>query len=258
MDEKNLPGYVSGFDPERNIRELGGIEARDGRRVRHGLLYRGSTLGNLSDEERAGVDGLGLACIFDLRAAAEADAFPEYIPEGTAHQRVAGMYGPDGAEMDFSPAAIARMESSGGEPVDIMRALYLSMVRDNPALHALVDHLKTHDAPLYFHCSAGKDRTGIAAALILTILGVDDGTIIRNFLDTNIYRAEMISNPPDPLPPMFPTKELWVQANEVYPANLQAVLDAWGTQGPSREHFLQEEFALDQDTLSSLRSFYLH
>jgi protein-tyrosine phosphatase len=256
MNTETLPGYVPGIPAIRNFRELGGIEARDGRRVRHGLLFRGSTLDNLTDKERAAIDDLGIACVLDLRAASEAADHPEYIPESASYQRIAGMYDFEGDEMDFSPAAIARMESAGG-PVDIMRALYLSMVHDNPALHALVDHLKAHDAPLYFHCSAGKDRTGIAAALVLTILGVDDEAIIENFLDTNVYRAEMIDNPPDPLPEMFPTKELWVQANKVYPTNLRAVLAAWGDAGAAREQFLQDEYALDQQTLTDIRSFYL-
>ena len=256
MNTETLPGHVPGIPAIRNIRELGGVEARDGRRVRHGLLFRGSTLDNLADEERAAIDGLDLRFILDLRAEGEAAQHPEYIPEGASCQRIAGMYDPDGNEMDFSPAAIARMESMG-EPVDIMRTLYLSMVHDNSALHALVDHLKNNDSPLYFHCSAGKDRTGIAAALILTILGVDDEAIIKNFLDTNIYRAEMINNPPDPLPKMFPTKELWVEANKVFPANLQAVLSAWGDAGAAREQFLQDEYALDQEALANIRSFYL-
>ena len=137
-ENMTLPGRVSGLHAVRNIRELGGAEARDGRHVRCGLLYRGSTLEGLEQEERAAIDGLGLRCVLDLRAASEAAEHPEYVPEGASYQRVAGMYEPSGAEMDFSPDAIARMQSVGGAD-DIMRTLYLTMVRGNPALHALVE-----------------------------------------------------------------------------------------------------------------------
>ena len=256
MDTTKLPGSVAGFDPERNIRELGGLVARDGRRVRSGLLLRGSTLDNLTEEERAAVDALDLRFILDLRAKQEAAAHPEYTPEGTTYQRIAGMYDPTGAEMEFSPAAIAGMEALGG-PNDIMRALYLTMVSGNPALHALVDLLKSHAAPLYFHCSAGKDRTGVAAALILSILGFADDVILENFLLTNVYRAEMINNPPDPLPEKFPTKEMWMLANSVHKSDLQAVLAAMGEQGHPREQFLHTEYGLTSSELADIRSFYL-
>ena len=255
-ENMTLPGRVSGLHAVRNIRELGGAEARDGRHVRCGLLYRGSTLEGLEQEERAAIDGLGLRCVLDLRAASEAAEHPEYVPEGASYQRVAGMYEPSGAEMDFSPDAIARMQSVGGAD-DIMRTLYLTMVRGNPALHALVEHLAAGDVPLYFHCSAGKDRTGIAAALILAILGVSDEAVVKNFLLTNRYRAELIDNPPNPLPPYLSSVEMWRRANSVHEADLRAVLAAMGTEGPKREAFLQSEYGLGPKEVATLRDRYL-
>ncbi len=256
MDIESLPGHVHGLSPVRNIRELGGIEARDGRRVRRGLLYRGSVLGGFSASERRAVDALGIRCVLDLRSAAEADEHPDEVPNGASYQRVAGMYEPDGTEMDFSPDAIARMQSVGGSQ-DIIRVLYLTMVRGNPALHALVGHLAAGDAPLYFHCSAGKDRTGIAAALILTILSASDQVIIENFLLTNAYRAELINNVPDPLPPYLESIEMWRRANSVHEADLRAVLDAMGAEGAEREGFLAEEYGLAAADLAAIRDRYL-
>ncbi len=255
-EDKTLPGCVPGLPAVRNIRELGGIKARDGRHVRHGLLYRGSTLEGLTNEEQAAVDSLDLRCVLDLRAASEAAEHPEYVPAGAVYQRVAGMYEPSGAEMDFSPAAIGRMESVGGAE-DIMLTLYLTMARDNPALHALVEHLVAGDAPLYFHCSAGKDRTGIAAALILTILGVPDKAIMENFLLTNRYRAELIDNPPDPLPPYLTDAQMWRYANSVHGPHLRAVLSAMAPEGPAREAFLHSEYGLSPNDLASIRDRYL-
>lgn len=255
-EDKTLPGYVPGLPAVRNIRELGGIQARDGRHVRHGLLYRGSTLEGLGQEERDVIDNLGLRCVLDLRAESEAAEHPEHVPREAVYQRVAGMYEPSGAEMDFSPAAIGRMESLGGAE-NIMQTLYLTMVRDNPALHALVDHLAAGDAPLYFHCSAGKDRTGIAAALILTILGVPDEAIVENFLLTNRYRAELIDNPPNPLPPYLADAQMWRYANSVHGPHLRAVLSAMAPEGPERESFLHTEYGLGPTALASIRDRYL-
>ena len=131
------------------------------------------------------------------------------------------------------------------------------MVRGNPALHALVEHLAAGDVPLYFHCSAGKDRTGIAAALSLAILGVSDEAVVENFLLTNRYRAELIDNPPNPLPPCLGSVEMWRRANSVHEADLRAVLAAMGTEGPKREAFLQSEYGLGPKEVATLRDRYL-
>ena len=256
MDATNQPGCITGLPLAMNVRELGGIETRDGRRIKRGLLYRGSTLAGLDDRQRAIIDGLGIRFVFDLRAAGEASKHLEYIPEGATYRRVAGMYEPNGAEMDFSPDAIARIEEESGSD-DIMHALYLSMVHSNPALHALVEHLMAHDAPLYFHCSAGKDRTGISAALILSILGVDDDAIVENFLLTNVFRAEIIDNPPAVLPEHMESVEMWRHANGVQAESLRAVLAAMGDESEARERYLQQEFGLEASDLDSLRAFYL-
>ena len=107
------------------------------------------------------------------------------------------------------------------------------MVRGNPALHALVEHLAAGDVPLYFHCSAGKDRTGIAAALILTILGVSDEAVVENFLLTNRYRAELIDNPSNPLPPCLGSVEMWRRANSVAEPTCAPCSPPWAPRAPS-------------------------
>lgn len=257
MELETTQGYVAGFPAILNLRELGGIEAADGRRVRHGLFYRGSTLCDLNAGQRGIVDGFNLSRIIDLRAKSEALNKDDYVPKGAIYLRIPGMFDADGNEMDFSPAAIGRMLASGKDPLAVMRELYVSMAHGNPAMHALVDCLLEDNVPLYFHCGAGKDRTGVAAAIILTILGVNDGAIIENFLLTNLYRAELIENPPAELPPMIDSPETWSRANAVDEDDLRAVLAAMDEGVSSREEYLEKEFGLDAAALKELRDRYL-
>ncbi|HQE70511.1 MAG TPA: tyrosine-protein phosphatase [Atopobiaceae bacterium] len=257
MDLAATSGYITGLPLLMNVRELGGIESADGRCIRHGLLYRGSALTGLGTEQSSIVDGFGLRCIFDLRAKTETDGQEDYVPEGAEYHRIAGMYDAAGSEMGFSPTAVANFLAMNNDPIEIMRALYISMAHGNPAVHALIDCLIAGKAPLYFHCSAGKDRTGVAAALILTLLGVPDDAIMEEFLLTNAYRAELIENPPSPLPDFIDSIGLWERANGVDEQDLLAVFASMDERCSTREEYFADEFGLDEAALAALRDRYL-
>lgn len=260
MDLTTAPGYVAGFPDMLNLRELGGLTSADGRTVRHGLFYRGSTLENLSDEQKSLVDSFGLHFMLDLRATGEAEGKPDYLPDGTEYLRVGGMYGSEGLEIDFSPAGIERMSHLiEAQQDNFIGSLYVSMMFDNPALRALMRHLVAGAVPMYFHCSAGKDRTGVCAALLLSLLGVPDDAIVQDFLLTNEYRSSLINNPPAQLPPWMEKGDLdrWRKANGVQEQNLRDALAAADEHYGSRETYFEAEFGLDAAAVVELRDRYL-
>lgn len=260
MDLTKTAGYVAGFPQELGLRELGGLEAADGRHVRHGLLYRGSTLHTLDDAQKALVDGFGLKFMLDLRAAGEAVGKDDYVPKGTHYVRVAGMYDSEGREVDFSPAGIGRIAKFiMQDPSSFMRSLYASMMFGNPAVHALVSALVAKEAPLYFHCSAGKDRTGVCAAVLLMLLGVPDDEIVREFLLTNEYRAPIINMRPEDIPSHISAqdRENWSKINSVQEIDLRTALSAVDERYPTREAYFAQEFGLDEEALAALRDAYL-
>ena len=177
------PGAEIKFEGANNFRELGGYRAADGRQVKYGLLYRGANLDLLKSEaDHARLASLGLREILDLRSAGESAAHPDPAVPGAHYQRVCGMRNADGTEMDFSGQGIERLrqekeafERSVGRPVhdfEWFSALYREMPFRNPAYHALFALLEGRRVPVLFHCSCGKDRTGIGAMLILLALGV--------------------------------------------------------------------------------------
>lgn len=264
MDLTTWPGYVPGFSQDHNLRELGGLPTTDGRHVRRGLLFRGSALTELDDVERVRLDELGLRFVLDLRAKGEAAGNPERVPEGAEYLRLGGMRYEDGSEVDFSPEGIERFQREAGldGPFkladDFFSRLYISMLFDNPATHALWERFEQHVAPLFFHCTAGKDRTGMSAVVLELALGVTREAMLEDFMITNQYREFVIERAVASLSDGSPAAEEHVRkAYGVQIENVQSALAAVDERFPSPEAYVQAEYGVSPDELAALRDFYL-
>lgn len=270
MEESILPGAIAGFPQEMGVRELGGLRGAGGRPLRRGLFYRGSALVGLSEQQKQIVDSFGLMSILDLRSAAEAEDRADYVPRGTKYLRIGGMYGQDGEEIDFSPAGIAdmveRAERENGSELEMerafegfMRDLYVSMMFGNPAVHEMVRMMTDEQVPLYLHCTAGKDRTGVCAAVVLMLLGVSDDDIVREFLLTNEYRAPLINMGPDDLPQGISEhdRKNWAKMHSVRESDLRSAFAAVDERYESRASYFVNEFGLDDVAIARLRDRYL-
>jgi protein-tyrosine phosphatase len=171
-----------------NFRDLGGYPARAGRSVRWRRIFRSNHLGDLTEDDIEALRGLGLKSAFDLRGTQERLATVCRL-DGIAVHSVP-------IEPVVTAALSARLAT--GEPLSapetaaLMRESYRDYVRHNTAsFRALFTHLLDDHAPLVIHCTAGKDRTGFAAALILSALGVSQDLIVEDYLLTNrLYRMD--------------------------------------------------------------------
>ncbi len=171
-----------------NFRDLGGYRSADGRRVRRGQIFRSDHLAGLTSEDLARLASLGIGHSLDFRGAAECAATPYDIP---GVQRVA---------LTIEPTVIARMQAlvaqgvvpTAEETVELMRETYRDFVNRNADTYGrFMKHLLEQPTPQVFHCTAGKDRTGFAAALVLSALGVDRATIEHDYLLTNqLYKCD--------------------------------------------------------------------
>lgn len=155
-----------------------GYTTADGRPLRPGVLWRSNEL-QLVDEDAATIARLGVAGIYDLRSGHEVDAHPDVeVPGATwQHLEVAGIPPGAGAELPDAEAATR-----------LMLEIYDRFVTDEDmrrSFGALLAALATGSAPQLFHCTAGKDRTGWAAALVLHVVGVDRATVDADYLLTN-------------------------------------------------------------------------
>jgi len=167
-----------------NFRDLGGYPTRDGRTVRWRQIFRSNHLGHLTDDDAAVVRALGVKSAFDFRGTAERAEALCGMPEITVHS------------LPVEPTVVAALRAiaAAGTPLstdqaaDVMRDSYRSYVQQNTQHYrALFAHLLEDSAPLVIHCTAGKDRTGFACALILHTLGVSDEVISEDYLLTNRY-----------------------------------------------------------------------
>jgi protein-tyrosine phosphatase len=175
-----------------NFRDLGGYVGRHGRTVRWGLVFRSDALHELTESDRETLRGIGLRAIYDLRKAHERERQPTALPDDHGHRAVhlAVDEDPDSAN---APDIIDQiMDGSLPEADDAYMAdVYAQILLKGARVFGrLLTHLTEDDGlPALFHCAAGKDRTGIAAALLLSVLGVDDEVILDDYELTNIYRS---------------------------------------------------------------------
>jgi protein-tyrosine phosphatase len=171
-----------------NFRDLGGYPAKAGRTVRWRQIFRSNHLGHVTGADIEVLRSLGLKSAFDFRGTEERAAAMCGLAEIAVHS------------LPIEPTVVAALRArlakgvplSSADALEVMRDSYRNYVRySTPSFRALFAHLLEDRAPLVIHCTAGKDRTGFACALILHALGVSDDLIAEDYLLTNrFYRRD--------------------------------------------------------------------
>ncbi len=169
-----------------NFRDVGGYRTRDGRWVKVGLVYRSDQLDRLNEADLAEIGRLAPSLDVDLRTAAERARGPDRLPVGVelVVADVVGQAGPNAATM----AKITSPEAAVDFLVTANRG-FVSLPSARAAYSSLFGRLQSPAGPVVFHCSAGKDRTGWATAVLLTALGVPRSTVMADYLASNGYLA---------------------------------------------------------------------
>ena len=256
------PGTQLAFAGGNNFRELGGYLADEGKHVKWGQIYRGIPTGKLTGEaDRRLLDSLGLRLILDLRSSGEAKKEPDYVPDGARLVQICGLCAEDGAEIAFAPGDIEKLMQTAEEGESISQRLYRRMLTGNKAYRELFRALEAGETPILFHCTSGKDRTGVAAMLILLALGASDEVICADFEQTNACRkaeidavlaehaAEIAADPA--------CRVRYYAMAGVDPAAAPFVLDTIRRKFGSAENYLETEYGLTPARLMRLRRMYL-
>lgn len=240
----------------QNFRDLGGYETRDGRIVRWRTLFRSGAMNRLTAADFDYLAKLKLRTVVDLRSTEERQAAPVAWPDKTAPQVLTRDYRQDA--MGLEGIDLAKL--TGETARTRMAAIYPGILdRFNDQYRELFDHLLAGDAPLAFNCSAGKDRTGVAAALILTALNVPRETIIEDYLLSNQrFRPDLSTAAADPafavwrqLPPEV--SRAFMGVDRSYIEGVFRVID--GHPGGA-EGYLRDRLGLDATALATLRNRY--
>ncbi|MDO6414498.1 tyrosine-protein phosphatase [Sphingomonas sp. BIUV-7] len=239
-----------------NLRDLGGFQAfPDGTVVRRGRLYRAATLSGLDGELLEVVRALGIRTIIDFRHNGERTAFPtpwEALGCTDYWCRDHHASGADLGPLLRSPDLTA--DDSRGAMLSLYRAL---PYEQSDAFIRLFRSVIDGRWPVLFHCAAGKDRTGVAAALILAALGVARTDIVKDYGLTAEF--DLLASPPvKGRPPMSDARRASVSPMIVPdPAYLDAMFEAVTERSGSLDAYLAETLALTADDRETLRAVLL-
>lgn len=248
-----------------NFRDIGGYAAAGGQHVRWGRIYRAGAQPMLTDRDVAAVHALGIGNIVDLRSDEERILAPTRL-DGIRYNAVGYSFGPL-----LETIQTAVKQKGGVEPaIKDIYAVLPTMIA--PQLRLLFDRLLADQGATLFNCSAGQDRTGLAAALVLSALGVDRETIYADYLLSERYRHTEweVAPIPDALASTNPVYAYFAKYRKE-PATAQppslsssdgkpylavsfAVIEKqWG----SVPAYLEQEIGLSTADLARLRSLYL-
>jgi len=194
LDAGQSLGHALGIATVPNLRDLGGYKTRDGATVARGLVYRSDTFHPMSAEDIEKLALLGLKNDYDLRTSAEVKVKPDQVPAGVQYHLLNVL-------ADAKSAAPAQLEALMHQPKKANAALgggkietlFIEGYREFVSLPSAKQSYRTlfqslgdlQNLPAVFHCTTGKDRTGWAAAALLTLLGVPEETVMADFMRSN-------------------------------------------------------------------------
>jgi protein-tyrosine phosphatase len=181
----------AGIHPQRfltldggiNFRDLGGYPTRDGRQVRWGRIYRSGSFARLTPADLATIARLDIKLICDLRSPEEIRRAPEALPN--IAQEEMPLEADDGVLVRVRALLFSRRKLGA-----LLTRAYIEVMlrRNGQIFHRIFERVADEDnLPLLIRCTAGKDRTGLSAALLLLALGVEEETVIADYSLSNLY-----------------------------------------------------------------------
>jgi protein-tyrosine phosphatase len=241
----NLQGAV-------NFRDVGGYKTTDGHQVKWGKVYRSADMSKLTDADLAELKRRSITYDVDLRGHQEAAQAPDRINPNTDY-----ILCPAGSD---SLSNMTRDIAARKNTDSIMTAFYSKTTYLTDRYKPFFNKLLTvpDNESLVFHCTAGKDRTGIAAALFLYALGVSYATIVDDYTATNYYRQSDNGKSINAMVQLMhmdekAAKGLMSAKKEYLDANFEAINKRYG----SVDSFLRKEIGLTDVQISTLKSKYL-
>ena len=251
--------YVT-LDGPLNFRDLGGIETTDGRFVKWGLLYRSDKLSELSANDLEALEARNINYVVDFRSPAEQQNEPDDFGHlDTITYQHLPLYTKD-VPVSWFERIVAMMSADDMSQVlvDSNRALVRDSTDEYKEWFRLL--LSQENTPMIFHCSGGKDRTGLAAALLLTVLDVPRETIFADYLATNDFVGESVNETLEKI--SFYSLGL-IDPEDVRPVMmvdrkyLAAAFDTIDEIYGDMETYLESGLGLTQERQNQLRAMYL-
>lgn len=236
-----------------NFRDLGGYQTQDGKQVRWGKIFRTDALDQLTDNEQSYLTAMGLRLVCDLRHEEECEKHPDLLPAAVQHLHL-----PVNTEDwmgEIWPILFFQRRKMG----TMMEDSYSRMLRKFPKNFAavLTRFADEENLPAAFHCTAGKDRAGLTAALLLSLLNVPDETIIADYSISNYSYEERITKFREDMRNYFrrmgiPFKDTHI-FNAANPAWMASALHYIHGEYGTTENYLIQAAGMEKSTLEAIR-----
>ncbi|MFB6932938.1 tyrosine-protein phosphatase [Streptomyces chartreusis] len=245
----------------RNFRDVGGLPTVDGRRVRHGVLFRSGHLAHATTEDADFLGALGLHTIFDFRNAADQKLEgPDVELPGVRNVNLPLSDPADGAEfwkmVRDGDLDQLRGILSDGQGANRMIVSYRSIIKERTGEHSQVLHSLAEDSvPALMHCAAGKDRAGLSIAVTLLALGVEREAIVADYLESNAkhrrYKVRRSASDASAYSPevMELLSPLFDARAEYLTAAFETIEDTWG----GVDTYLEQGLRLSPESRDRLR-----
>ena len=249
-----------------NLRDVGGYKTLDGVTVARGLAYRSDTFNPMNPEDLKRLERVGLKNDYDLRTTSEAKVKPDQMPPGVQYHLLNVL-------ADAKSAAPAELEALMHEPKKAntvlgggkIETLFMGAYREFIYLPSAKQSYRTlflsladrKKLPAVFHCTTGKDRTGWAAAALLTLLGVPKETVMADYMRTNEYTLPQFQHAIDGFVAAGGDRDIPVAIFGVKPEYLEASFDEMQKRYGTIEKYFAEGLGIDAAGQKDLRDMYL-
>ncbi|KRM90198.1 tyrosine-protein phosphatase [Fructilactobacillus florum] len=255
------------LDSVDNPRELGGYETRDGHRVKWQKLIRTGSLGRLTATDLNYLEAYGVRADVDLRSKPEVNAAGDQLANSNIVYHFTPVFNEDRTDNSQDPRDFRKLlENDPHYGHDHMVNTYVQMIskkEPRQAFYRLFQTLLNNDQAedaILFHCTAGKDRTGMAAVFILAALGVDEETIKHDYLLTNEVVRDIIEQKVADVKQAGFSDQAAENLRALYCVDidyLNAALAEIKQRYGSMDNFLHQGIGLSTADLTKLRQLYL-
>lgn len=268
---------LSDIEAITNARQLGGYVNTEGRKIKQNVILRtGKPSDGTEEDLKVLSEKYHVSDIVDFRSVTEAETAPEPTVEGAVYHHIPLNIAGDMSNMvtdEFKQAYVKAMQS--GDKGELLLTLAKNNVLPTPKMYEyfLGDEAaegyreffnillnKKEDASVLFHCTQGKDRTGMGAALFLYALDFDDDTIMEDYLLTNTANVAIIQNDVDSVSKYtddIETIEKAKMMDGVSAELLQSVIDKMNEEYGSVKGYLQTRLNLSDEEIAKLKEIYL-
>ena len=235
-----------------NFRTVGNIRNTEGKTLKEGKLYRSGHLHTLKNNSFKELERLGIKEIIDLRNKKEIADKPDHFPENMVYKNYSA-FEDQGDQLSQAKKLVLKGKVNGSDANKRMLDFYKDYVTENPEIiKKIITEILESDQPILYHCTAGKDRTGIITALILTILKFDKETIYNDYLLSNNFRKKLVQkrlNLADRLHFIYPNMDIkvleklsWIESDY-----LDAAFDEINKKYGSMDIYIQQVLGISEN-----------